>query len=123
MKKHTKRVQKTRRVQKKTCEHFCRHDYSPEIEKQFRKLAKENLLPYNPTKKDREFRIAACQQNYCNPGCKGYRYFSKEEERKAKRSRKGSFLKGLKHRFLKTLKKRGAVSYCDRIASYNPYHK
>ena len=105
-----------------SCDNFCKNDYSPEIEKQFRKIAKETKLPYKPTKDVRDYRIAACKQNFCNEGCKGYKFFSKEEEKNFKKTINGNFLKKTKHRIIEKLKSKGAISYCDNV-DYNPFHK
>lgn len=105
-----------------SCDNFCKNDYSPEIEKQFKKIAKENKLPYKPTKDDRDFRIMACKQNFCNEGCKGYKFFSKEEEKNFKKNINGNFLKKTKPKIIQKLKSKGAISYCDNN-DYNPFHK
>ena len=118
----TKRNKTLKKKGGNSCDHFCRNDYSPEIEKQFKKISKKNKLPYNPTKEDREFRIAACKQNFCNEGCKGYKFFSKEEEKVFKKNISGNFLKNAKPKVIQKLKSRGAISYCDKN-DYNPFHK
>jgi hypothetical protein len=104
-----------------SCDNFCKKDYSPEMEKQFKKIAKENKLPYKPTKEDINFRIAACKQNFCNKGCKGYKFFSKEEEKLFKKNIRDDFLKNTKPRIIQKLKSKGAISYCD-VNNYNPFH-
>ena len=103
------------------CDNFCKNDYSPEIEKQFKKIAKEYKLPYNPTK-DRDFRIMACKQTFCNEGCKGFKFYSKEVEENFKKNINGNFLKKTKPKIIQKLKSKGAISYCDNN-DYNPFHK
>jgi len=105
-----------------SCDNFCKNDYSPEIEKQFKKIAKENNIPYNPTKEDKKFRFDSCKQNFCNDGCKGYNFFSKEEENNFRKNINGNFLKKTKPKIIQKLKSKGAISYCDNN-DYNPFHK
>jgi len=105
-----------------SCDNFCKNDYSPEIEKQFKKIAKENKLSYKPTKDVKDYRNMTCKQNFCNEGCKGYIFLSKEEEKKFKKNINGNFLKKTKSRIIKKLKSKGAISYCDND-DYNPFHK
>ena len=111
-----------KRKGKNSCDHFCKNDYSPEIEKQFKKIAKENKLPYKPRKEDRKFRITACKQNFCNEGCKGYKSFSKEEENNFKKNINGNFSKKTKPKIIEKIKSKGAISYCDDNG-YDPFHK
>ena len=54
-----------------SCDKFCKNYYSPEIEKQFKKMSTGKLLP--PTKEQLDLRIADCKQNFCNEGCKPQR--------------------------------------------------
>jgi len=105
-----------------SCDNFCKNDYSPEIEKKFKKLAKDNKLSYKPTKADRKFRIDTCKQNFCNEGCKGYKFFSKEEEDKFRKNLNGNFIKKTNSNTIQKLKSIGAISYCDNN-DYNPFHK
>ena len=118
----SKKIKTLKKKGDNSCDKFCKNYYSPEIEKQFKKIAKENKLPYKPTKDDRDFRIMACKQNFCNEGCKGYKFFSKEEEKKFKKNINGNFLKKTKPKIIQKLKSKGAISYCDNN-DYNPFHK
>jgi len=127
MKKTAKSRQKNKlRTLKKrggsTCDTFCTNDYSTEVEKGFKRIAKEQNIAYNPTKEDKKYRITACKQNYCNEGCKGYTFFSDSEKKQFKKNIKGSFLKGINPKMIKKLKSKGAISYCDKT-DYNPFHK
>lgn len=83
---------KTLKKSDNSCDKFCKNVYSPEVEKQFKKLAKGIKLP-PPTKEDLDLRIADCKQIFCNEGCKGYKFFSKEEENKFKKNINDNFLK------------------------------
>jgi hypothetical protein len=105
-----------------SCDNFCKNDYSPEIEKKLKKIAKENKLPYKPTKDVRDYRIIDCKQKFCNEGCKGYIFLSKEVEKKFKKNINGNFLKKTKPRIIQKLKSKGAISYCDND-DYNPFHQ
>jgi len=105
-----------------SCDNFCKNVYSPEIEKKFKKIAKDNKLSYNPTKADRKFRMDACKQVFCNEGCKGYKFFSKEEENNFRKNLNGNFLKKTNPKIIKKLQSIGAISYCDNN-DYNPFHK
>ena len=51
------------------CHNYCELEYSPGIEKQFKKMARRQNLPYNPTLADRDKRIRDCKENFCNTGC------------------------------------------------------
>ena len=105
-----------------SCDNFCKNDYSPEIDKQLKKIAKENKLPYKPTKDVRDYRIIDCKQKFCNEGCTGYIFLSTEVEKKFKKNINGNFLKKTKPRIIEKLKSKGAISYCDND-DYNPFHK
>ena len=101
-----------------SCDKFCKNYYSPEIEKQFKKMSKGNKLPL-PTKEQLDLRIVDCKQNFCNEGCKGYKFFSKEEENKFKKNINGSFLKKTKPKIIQKLKSKGAVSNCENSIFIN----
>jgi hypothetical protein len=101
-----------------SCDKFCKNYYSPEIEKQFKKMSKGNKLP-PPTKEQLDLRIVDCKQNFCNEGCKGYKFFSKEEENKFKKNINGSFLKKTKPKIIQKLKSKGAVSNCENSIFIN----
>jgi len=117
-KKHNKR-NKTLKKDGNLCTNFCKNKYSPEIVKQFNKIAKKKNYPLlTTTKKDMSQRIAFCKQNFCNEGCKGYD-FSKEEEAKFKKNINGNFTKSVKPKLIQKLKSVGAISYCD-YNGYNP---
>jgi hypothetical protein len=120
-KKFNKRNKTFKKNGGSSCDNFCKNDYSPEMEKQFKKIAKENKLPYKPIKENRNFRIAACKQTFCNKGCKGYTFFSKEEEKLFKKNIRDDFLKNTKPKVIQKLKSKGAISYCD-VNDYNPFH-
>lgn len=105
-----------------SCDNFCKNVYSPEIEKKFKKIAKDNKLSYNPTKADRKLRMDACKQVFCNEGCKGYKFFSKEEENNFRKNLNGNFLKKTNPKIIKNLQSIGAISYCENNG-YNPFHK
>jgi hypothetical protein len=112
---------KNKTLKKKTdnsCDKFCKNYYSPEIEKQFKKMSKGNKLP-PPTKEQLDLRIVDCKQNFCNEGCKGYKFFSKEEENKFKKNINGSFLKKTKPKIIQKLKSKGAVSNCENSIFIN----
>ena len=119
---HNKRNKTLKKDNTLSCDNFCKNDYSPEIEKKFKKLAKDNKLSYKPTKADRKFRIDTCKQNFCNEGCKGYKFFSKEEEDKFRKNLNGNFIKKTNSNTIQKLKSIGAISYCDNN-DYNPFHK
>jgi len=105
-----------------SCDNFCKNVYSPEIEKKFKKIAKDNKLSYNPTKADRKLRMDAYKQVVFNEGCKGYKFFSKEEENNFRKNLNGNFLKKTNPKIIKKLQSIGAISYCDNN-DYNPFHK
>jgi len=127
MKKKSKKQslnKKNKTLKKKSdnsCDKFCKNYYSPEIEKQFKKMSNGIKLP-PPTKEELDLRIADCKQNFCNEGCKGYKFFSKEEENKFKKNINGNFLKKTKPKIIEKLKSKGAISYCENN-DYNPFHK
>jgi len=100
-----------------SCDKFCKNYYSPEIEKQFKKMSTGKLLP--PTKEQLDLRIADCKQNFCNEGCKGYKFLSKEKESKFKKNINGNFLKKTKPKIIQKLKSKGAVSYCENSIYIN----
>ena len=101
-----------------SCDKFCKNYYSPKIEKQFKKMSKGNKLP-PPTKEQLDLRIADCKQNFCNEGCKGYKFLSKEKENKFKKNINGNFLKKTKPKIIQKLKSKGAVSYCENSIYIN----
>ena len=101
-----------------SCDHFCKNDYSPEIEKQSKNIANKNI----DLATVRDYRIIDCKQKFCNEGCKGYIFLSKDVEKKFKKSINGNFLKKTKPRIIQKLKSKGAISYCDND-DYNPFHK
>lgn len=111
----------TSKEKNKSCDNFCKYDYSPEIEKQLKKIAKVSKLTYKPNKETRNFRISACKQIFCNEGCKGYKFLSKKEENDFKKKINGSFLKKIKPETIQKIKLKGAISYCDNNG-YNPFH-
>jgi len=119
---HNKRNKTLKKDNTLSCDNFCKNDYSPEIEKNFKKLAKDNKLSYKATKADRKFRIDTCKQNFCNEGCKGYKFFSKEEEDKFRKNLNGNFIKKTNSNIIQKLQSIGAISYCDNT-DYNPFHK
>ena len=122
-KKSKKRLlnKKNKTVKKKgdnSCDKFCKSYYSPEIEKQFKKMPHGNKLA-PPSKEQLDLRIVDCKQNFCNEGCKGYKFFSKEEENKFKKNINGNFLKKTKPRIIQKLKSKGAISYCENSILIN----
>jgi hypothetical protein len=76
-------------------------------------MSKGNKLP-PPTKEQLDLRIADCKQNFCNEGCKGYKFFNKEEENNFKKKINGNFLKKTNPKIIKKLKSKGAMSYCEK---------
>ncbi len=96
-----------------SCDNFCKNVYSPKIEKQFKKMSNGNKLP-PPTKEQLDLRIVDCKQNFCNEGCKGYKFFSREEENKFKKNINGNFLKKTNPKIIQKLKSKGAMSYCEK---------
>ena len=113
-KKSKKRLlnKKNKTVKKKrdnSCDKFCKSYYSPEIEKQFKKMPYGNKLA-PPSKEELDLRIVDCKQIYCNEGCKGYKF---------KKNINGSFLKKTKPKIIKNLKSKGAISYCENSILIN----
>ncbi len=107
-----------------SCDKFCKNYYSPRIEKEFQKEFQKiskgiKLSP--PTKEQLDLRIVDCKQNFCNEGCKGYKFVSKEEENKFKKSINSNFLKKTKPKIIQKLKSKGAVSYCENSIFINQY--
>ena len=96
-----------------SCDNFCKNVYSPKIEKQFKKMSNGNKLP-PPTKEQLDLRIVDCKQNFCNEGCKGYKFFSREEENKFKKNINGNFFKKTNPKIIQKLKSKGAMSYCEK---------
>ena len=122
-KKSKKRLlnKKNKTVKKKgdnSCDKFCKSYYSPEIEKQFKKMPYGNKLD-PPSKEELDLRIVDCKQNFCNEGCKGYKFFSKEEEKKFKKNIDSNFLKKTKPKIIQKLKSKGAISYCENSILIN----
>ena len=122
-KKSKKRLlnKKNKNVKKKGvnfCDKFCKNYYSPKIEKQFKKMSKGNKLP-PPTKEQLDLRIADCKKNFCNEGCKGYKFLSEEEENIFKKKINGNFLKKTKPKIIQKLQSKGAVSYCENSIFIN----
>ena len=103
-----------------SCDKFCKNYHSTELEKQFQKMSKGNKLP-PPTKEQLDSRLADCKQIFCNEGCKGYKFSSKEEENKFKKNINGSFKKKTKPKIIQKLKSKGAVSYCENSIIINEY--
>jgi len=54
--------------------------------------------------------------------CKGYKFFSKEEENNFRKNINGNFLKKTNPKIIKKLQSIGAISYCENNG-YNPFHK
>jgi hypothetical protein len=118
--KTRKSFRKTRKTRKScqggnNCKSFCKNVYSPFIEKEMQEMAKEHNVPYKPTKDDIKYRMGSCKQNFCNNGCKGYKFFSKKEEQDFKKNIKGNFIKKMKKNDIDKIKSQGAISYCDYI--------
>ena len=71
------------------------------------------------TKEQLDLRIVDCKHNFCNEGCKGYKFFSKEEEKKFKKNIDSNFLKKTKPKIIQKLKSKGAISYCENSILIN----
>ena len=107
----------------KYCNEFCKSDYVSEIDKQNIEIAKGTNVPYNPQKKDRDFRISTCQNNFCNKDCKKkYKYYDKDSKTMFLKNMKNNFITNTSPKLIKTMKEKGAISYCDGFV-YNPFNK
>jgi hypothetical protein len=92
------------------CESFCKNDYLIEMDKVYKNNAKKWKVPYNPTKKDREFSYNVCKKTFCNTKCEGY-------PKKLNR-----FSKSYSKNKIKVLQEKGAMSGCVDIIDYNVFH-
>ena len=110
----SKKIKTLKKKGDNSCDKFCKNYYSPEIEKQFKKMSNGNKLPH-PTKEQLDLRIADCKQNFCNEGCKGY---TKKKKVNLK-TINGNFLKKTKPKIIQKLKSKGAESYCENSIYIN----
>lgn len=86
-------------------------------------MQKKNNIIYKPTKKDIEFRISTCKQNFCNEDCKkNYKYNDKENSKIFLKNMKNNFITNMRSKLIKTMKTKGSISYCDGFV-YNPFNK
>ena len=101
-KKLHKRLKKTSKNKKafKSCEQFCKNEYTAKLDKVYKKNSKKFNIPYNPSKQDLEFRNYMCTKNYCNEKCVGYP------------DKPDQFNKEYTPDMIKTLKESGALSGC-----------
>jgi hypothetical protein len=107
----------------KSCNDFCKNVYVYEIDKQNKEFAKNTNIAYKPRKKDKDFRIHSCNQNFCNKNCKNnYKYNDKESEKLFKKNMKNNFITNMRPKLIETMKTKGAISYCDGFV-YNPFNK
>jgi len=119
--KKNKTLKKTNKIQ--SCNDFCKNTYVDEIDKQNKEFAKTSNISYKPTKQDRDFRISNCKNNFCNTDCKNnYKYYDKESETLFKKNMKNNFITNMRPRLIKSMKNKGAISYCDGLV-YNPFNK
>jgi hypothetical protein len=105
----------------KSCDEFCENDYIYEIDKQNKEFAKRTKTTYDP-KIGRDFRLSTCKQNFCNKNCKNYKYIDKESEKLFRKNMKNNFITNMNQKLIKTMKRKGAISYCDGLV-YNPFNK
>ena len=106
----------------KSCDDFCKNVYVYEIDKQNRKIAETSNIIYNP-KLYSDFRMTTCKNNFCNKDCKKtYKYYDTSSEKLFKKNMKNNFITNIKPSLIKTMKKKGAISYCDGLV-YNPLNK
>ena len=117
--KNTKNKTIKKTNQKKSCNEFCEKVYVYEIDKQNNELSKGT---YN-AKIGKDIRLSNCKKNFCNKDCKKkYKYSDKDTEDLFLKNMKNNFITNMKPSLIKTMKKKGAISYCDGYV-YNPFNK
>jgi hypothetical protein len=106
----------------KLCNDFCENVYVYEIDKQNKEVVKGTNSTYN-AKIGKDFRLSNCKKNFCNKDCKKkYKYSDKETEKLFLKNMKNNFITNMRPSLIKTMKTKGAVSYCDGYV-YNPFNK
>jgi hypothetical protein len=119
-KRTIKRNKTAKRTNKKPCDEFCRNEYVNEIDKQNREIIGS---AYSPTEADRNFRISTCKNNFCNTDCKTkYKYNAEENKQLFTKKMKNNFITNMKPKLIKTMKTKGATSYCDGFV-HNPFNR
>ena len=109
--------QQSRKNKNKQCDQFCKKDYMVKMDSVFRKNAKKYKLPYNPTKKDKQFSFNVCRKTFCNPKCNGYL----TQQKRINKTVHNGFQKEYNLKKIKTLKHKGALSACVDVVDYNVF--
>jgi len=118
--KRTIKKKTLKKSNKKSCDEFCKNEYVLEIDKQNREILGS---AYNPTESDRDLRISTCKKNFCNKDCKTkYKYNTNENKQLFTGKMKNNFITNMKPKLIKTMKTKGATSYCDGFV-YNPFNR
>jgi hypothetical protein len=117
---NTKQKNKTLKTKIKSCNDFCKNVYVNQINKDNKEFAKTF---YKPTNKDNRLRMSNCKNNFCNMNCKkNYKYTDTTSEKRFKQNMKNNFITNMRPSLIKTMKTKGAISYCDGFI-YNPFNK
>lgn len=116
----------------KKCEHFCKKDYMPEMDKMNDKRRKEEKSPlaapgvYSVVDKIKaivkDIEYSGCKKTYCSKNCEGYNFNGDAKlKKKFLKTRKNGFVDTYSAREIKMLKKRGAISGCWKVDKSYPY--
>ena len=108
--------QQSRKKKNKQCDQFCKKDYMVQMDSIFRKKSKKYKLPYNPTKKDKQFAFNVCRKTFCNKKCHGYG----ARQPQINKPLRNGFQKTYNEEKINTLKNKGALSACVDVVDYNP---
>ena len=108
--------QQSRKKKNKQCDQFCKKDYMVQMDSVFRKKSKKYKLPYNPTKKDKQFAFNVCRKTFCNTKCHGYG----SRQPIINKTLRNGFQKTYSEEKINTLKNKGALSACVDVVDYNP---
>lgn len=111
------------KVALKKCNDFCKKDYTPEMNKVFKRAAKEYGDPYRPpTKDENEYLYQSCNKLFCNERCDGFDFKEDKQRRDFYKKITDGFQKAYTLEKRNKLKERGAFSGCVDVPDYDVFH-